>query len=281
MASENPASKYNPSEIARHFDEEGLEEWNRLVATPVDEVSLHIHAHYLKDFVKIGQRVLEIGAGAGRFTQVLAGLGTRIVAADISPVQLELNRRHAQQYGFAGAVEAWQQADMCAMSMFGNAAFDCVVAYGGPFSYVLERRDNALRECLRVLKPGGLLLLSVMSMWGTAHMALGGVLALPPEINRGITDSGDLTAATFPGRKGNFMHMFRAEELRQWLMGAGLEILAMSASGVLATGWGDRLGEVRQDEKRWQELLRIELEASAEAASWNMGTHLIAVAQKP
>jgi SAM-dependent methyltransferase len=273
-------SRYDPANLSRYFDESGLAEWNRLVATPVDEVSLHIHSHYLQQFVKAGDKVLEIGAGAGRFTQVLAGLGARIVVADISPVQLELNQHNATRLGFAGSVETWQQADMCSMPVFGAAAFDCVVAYGGPFSYVLERRDEALSECRRVLKPEGLLLLSVMSLWGTAHWALGGVLALPPEVNRGIIESGDLTAATFPGRKDNFMHMFRAEELRQWLHGAGWELLAMSASGVLATGWGEALQTMRQDEALWQELLRIEVEASAEPASWNMGTHLIAVVQK-
>ena len=46
----------------------------------------------------------------------------------------------------------------------------------------------------------------------------------------------------------------------------------------------EALRELRQrtasGKARWQELLRIEVEASAEAASWNMGTHLIAVAQK-
>ena len=276
-----PTGQYNPQRITQDFDEFARREWERLVATPLGEISLHIHTHYLRQHVPPGSRVLEIGAGAGRFTQILAGLGARIVVADISPVQLDLNRQHAAQYGFAQAVEDWQLADICDLKAFDTASFDQVVAYGGPLSYVLERRQAALDECLRVLRPGGVLLLSVMSVWGTIHRFFEEVVNLPPAVNQRILATGDLTAETFPGRQGNFMHMFRAGELRQWLEASELELLAMSASSVLSIQWDGALSVIRQDAERWQELLRIELEASAEPASWNMGTHIIAVGRLP
>jgi ubiquinone/menaquinone biosynthesis C-methylase UbiE len=101
-------------------------------------------------YVSRVQRVLEIGAGAGRFTQVLARLGADIVVGDLSQVQLDLNRQHAHQYDFTSAIEAWEQVDICDMSRFGSKSFDRVVAYGGPLGYVLDQRDKALAECLRV-----------------------------------------------------------------------------------------------------------------------------------
>ncbi|MEA3334709.1 MAG: hypothetical protein U9R25_02295 [Chloroflexota bacterium] len=162
-------SFYDAEEITRNFDEFGIGEWDRLTQTPVDEVSLFIHTHYLKEFLPEDARVLEVGAGAGRFTMMLAGLGATVLVGDISP-------------------------------------------------------------------------------------------------------------ATVPGR-GNYMHLYRSGELRDWLLQAGLSLLALSASNCLSLGWESLLEEIRADEEKWTELLRTELEACAEEGTLDMGTHLIAVAR--
>ena len=273
------SGQYDGEQVARFFDVDGIREWNRLVQGPVQEVGLYIHTHYLEKYVKPGQCVLEIGAGAGRFTQILARLGVSIVVGDLSRVQLDLNKQHAAQYDFASAIEEWVQIDICDMSRFASESFDYVVAYGSPLGYVLDRRDQALAECLRVLKPGGLLILSVASLWGSAHRHLDGVLTIAASINRQITTTGDILPGMIADRE-QFFHMFRAAELQKWLEGAGVQILAMSASDCLATGWGEMLSTIRNDLEKWEELLRMEVEACAERESWNMGMHTIAVVQK-
>lgn len=271
---------YDASALSAKFDKEALREWNRLVATPVDEVSLHIHTYYLRKHIPAGARVLEIGAGSGRFTQVLAGLGARILVADISPGQLALNRQFASELGWAPAVEDFQVADITDLSRYPADSFDRVVVYGGPFSYVLDLRDVALRQCLRVLRPGGVLLGSVMSLWGSAHRFLPYAFELPPEQNQRLIATGDQTPATIPTQTGNFMHLFRGEEVRAWLQAAGLRILDLSACGVLACGRTDDLTPIRQDPGKWNELLRMEVEASADPACFGMGTHLIFAAER-
>ena len=274
------SSNYQPGMVAQHFDESGLQEWDRLTKTPVDEVSLFIHTHYLMKHISKGDRVLEVGAGAGRFTQILAGLDTQITVADISRVQLDLNKRFALQYKFAHAVVSWQQVDICEMTCFEPGSYDCVVAYGGPLSYAMDQRDLALSECLRVLKPGGLLLLSVMSLWGTAHAALNSVLKLPAATNQKIIHTGDISPTTFPERKNNFMHMFRASELLKWLEKRGLMVLERSASNCISLTWNEIMTQIRDETEKWNELLRMELEACAEEGCLDMGTHLVVVVKK-
>lgn len=273
-------SSYQPETVIQYFDEFGVREWERLIQSPADEVSLFVHTHYLKKHISPNQQVLEIGAGAGRFTQILASLNAQILVADISNVQLELNKKFASEYDFNQAVKDWQQVDICDLSQFKSNSFDSIVAYGGPFSYVLDKRDVALSECIRVLKPNGLLLLSVMSLWGSAHGFLDGVLSLPPETNQKITTTGDITPATFPERRNNFMHLFRSKELIDWLKQAGFEILDKSASNCISLTWNEKLKQVRDNAEKWNELLRMELEACADEGCLNMGTHIIAVARK-
>src|SRR5262245_66448740 len=129
--------------------------------------------------------------------------------------------------------------DMCDMSRLMDNSFDCVVAYGGPFSYVLDRRDIALAECLRVLRPGGLLILSVISLWGSTHRNLDRMLGIDPSINQQIMATGDILPGMIPDYEQSF-HMLRASELREWLEQAGLQVTATSASDSLASsGVGD------------------------------------------
>lgn len=272
-------TKYRPEIITAYFDEFGLAEWERLTRSPTDEIKLAVHTHYLHTYVPRGSRVLEIGAGPGRFTQVLAGLDCGVVVADISPVQLDLNRRFAGELGFGTAVEAWVEADVCRMPMFDDESFDVVVAYGGPLSYALDRRSEAVAECVRLTRRGGLILASVMSLWGTVHSYLPGVLDIAPEQNARIIESGDIVPETLPESR-HHCHMFRAVELRRLLEQHDLHVTALAASNTLSTNWGDKLADIRQSPAQWNELLRMEIEASREEGCIDMGTHIIAVAEK-
>ena len=83
---------YNPDWAANYYDEYGDREWTRFARSPADEVSLFLHTHYLERFVEPGSRVLEVGAGPGRFTKIMAEMGCRVLVADISQVQLDLHR---------------------------------------------------------------------------------------------------------------------------------------------------------------------------------------------
>ena len=123
---------YDANFVARYFDEFGEREWTRLVETPADEIKLYVHSHYLEEYVHKGDLVLDIGAGPGRFTQVLVNLGRTTVVADISPHQIELNKRYATELNFAHGIKDWLLLDICDMSVFADSVFDAVVCYGHP-----------------------------------------------------------------------------------------------------------------------------------------------------
>ncbi len=238
--------RYTQEWVVRHYDEYGDKEWHRRERSPADAVKLHVHQHYVERHIQSGDRVLEVGAGAGRFTHILASLGAKVLVVDVSPVQLDLNRKYARQLGFESAVQDWLQLAVCDMAVLDNASFDAVVCYGGPLSYVFERRDEAVREVLRVLKASGLALFSVMTLWGTVHEFLMGVLNVSPAENLVITQTGDLHPETF--RACNHRcHMFRSQELRELLEDNGCEIACMSGSNCLSAAWGDRLADVQRD----------------------------------
>lgn len=272
-------NNYDPNYIAQYYDADPEREWQRLVRAPSEEIKLHIHNHYLRKHITPGSRVLEIGAGPGRFTQTLHELHCRIVVSDISTGQLAANQAKAAELGFAASVDQWVQADICAMSQFQSDSFDAVVAYGGPLSYVFEEAGVATRECWRLLKPEGVFLLSVMSLWGTLHKFFVSAMELPIANNQAIIQTGNLTPTTEPGNR-HPCHMFRADELRALLTDNGFDLIALSASNSISANHGEALERIRTDPELWSALLAFEIEASASPGYVEAGTHLIAAAGK-
>lgn len=272
---------YDANWVRRYYDEYGMKEWNRWDESPVERVKYFVHLHHLKENVRPTDRVLEIGAGAGRFTQELAKITDRIVVADISPGQLALNRQNATRLGFANSVEDWIECDMCDPgSIFDADAFDVVVCYGGPLSYVFERQHDAIAQLRRVAAPGGVLLFGVMSLRGTTHQFLPGVLDVDIEKNRIVIETGNLTPGTV-GPDRHYAHMYRAAELRTVLEANDLEIVTMSASNCLSTNWVEFLSELAEDSQKWLHLIEMELDACQEPGCLDMGSHIIAVCRKP
>jgi ubiquinone/menaquinone biosynthesis C-methylase UbiE len=147
--------KYDSARVAAFFDDYGEREWARFADGRNTPTSLVVHTDYLRRFVGSGDKVLDIGAGPGRFTLELARIGARVVVADVSAVQLELNKATLIEAGLASSVTDWIQADILDLHVIPDGQFDAVVCYGGPLSYVLDRADEAVEGLLRILRPAG------------------------------------------------------------------------------------------------------------------------------
>ena len=134
---------YDPEHIACFFDEYGEREWERFDAAAMDRVNLEVHLRLLREHIRAGDRVLDAGAGPGRFTLELARLGARVFAGDVSPRQLELHAEHTAEVD--AAVEARELLDIVDLGRFDDACFDATVCYGGPLSYVFGSAENRAR----------------------------------------------------------------------------------------------------------------------------------------
>lgn len=268
---------YDAEYVRQFYDAYGEREWERLQRDPDKLVNFHIHRHFLERFIAPGDRVLEAGAGPGRFTIELARLGAYITVGDISPTQLELNQMKVTEAGCEQQVVGREVLDIADLSRFETDSFDAVVCYGGPLSYLFERAESALRELLRVTRPGGHLFLSVMSLLGTTRSALPGVLNLVGvhglEAVDHVIRTGDLNGDMSGGHR---CHMFRWSELKDLLERQPCTIVGAAASGYLAPG--QHLPAMEADQ--WERFLQWELSYCQEPAAIDGGTHMIAVVRK-
>jgi demethylmenaquinone methyltransferase / 2-methoxy-6-polyprenyl-1,4-benzoquinol methylase len=107
--------------------------------------------------VRAGQRVLDVAGGTGDLASQFAtrvGAYGRVTVADINASMLDVGRARLADRGLAGNIE-FVQADAERLP-FPDNHFDCItIAFG---LRNITRKDAALASMLRVLKPGGRLL---------------------------------------------------------------------------------------------------------------------------
>lgn len=108
--------------------------------------------------VRRGNRVLDIAGGTGdlaaKFSRLVGPEG-QVVLADINSSMLEVGREKLTDHGVVGNIE-YVQADAECLP-FPDNHFDCItIAFG--LRNVTDK-DKALASMLRVLKPGGRLLI--------------------------------------------------------------------------------------------------------------------------
>jgi SAM-dependent methyltransferase len=128
-----------------------------------------------------GRNVLDVGAGTGRATALLASGGATVVGIDVSPEMLALARRR-----LAGAPNArLVRADMRAFTFL--RPFDLVVAADDPFSHLTTDRDraSALACVAAALIHGGRFVLDALwfpaEVWAELAAGRGSERAVPFE----------------------------------------------------------------------------------------------------
>lgn len=261
--------------IRDYYDEVGDEERGRLVRDLPGRVSFEVHRRFLADLVQPGQRVLEVGAGPGQFTTVLAELGARIVVTDFSQVQLELNRRYVGGTPAEEAVERRELLDVCDTSRYADGEFDVVVAYGGPLSYAFEQTEDALRGLRRVTAPNGVVVASVMSMLGSWRHLLAEVTEVAAEIGEDANDAVLWTGDLRPTGARHVCRLFRAREVEDLATRCGIRVVAASASNWASLGDLVALHKIESVPDRWRRFLDHEVAACAEPGALDGGTHIL------
>ena len=160
--------------LARH---DAGEIWNW--ETPAGLLRWKRRVKMLTSHIRPGMNVLELGCGTGYFTKEIAKTGALLTAIDISPDLINIAKESMKDN--ENTVFLIQNA----YNMdFDNNRFDSVVG-----SSVLHHLDvdKALRECFRVLKPGG-------SIYFTEPNMLNPQIALQksiPYLKKKIGDSPD------------------------------------------------------------------------------------------
>lgn len=186
----------------------------------------HLFGTYLKD----GPDILDLGVGTGRTTEALRSTGHSYVGVDLSPqmISAALDR-------FPDA--DMQVADAADLGRWHDDSFDAVVFSFNGLDYVTpQRRSAALDEIRRVLRPGGVFIMSTHNPRALLRPPEGTQGLKAPAISayRTLRRLRRLTASAFwtgsgmvwdPIKEGLDTHMSTPRRLRAELNSHGFELL--------------------------------------------------------
>jgi SAM-dependent methyltransferase len=165
-----------------------------------------------------GGRALEVGPGSGIYLPILAGMFGQVMAADVEAAYL----RHATRLCQALPNLALVRDDICASTLPAHS-FDLILC-----TEVIEHIPDsaaALRGMRRLLKPGGVLVLSTPQRYSPLELAakiafLPGVIRLVRRVYRE------------PVLETGHINLMTARTVQGQLRSAGFEIVEQHRSGL-------------------------------------------------
>ena len=127
---------------------------------------LRRHRYILEMVQGLRGKALEVGCGTGEMLCALLERNFEVVGLDMAPRMIEASRSRISQR-FGGKAVDLVIGDIENLG-FGSAEFDLVIA-AGVIEY-LDSEEKALRDFERILKPGGVVILSVRNKLNLSRM---------------------------------------------------------------------------------------------------------------
>lgn len=275
---------YNPNIPKDRYNNYGDREWTRLEKDSHGELLYRVHLDILTRFVKKEDRVLEIGAGSGRYTKDLVQICKSLTVGDISEHQIEFNQSKMKELSLFDKIDAFHVLDILDMSVFPNASFDCVVCIGGVINYLLDKEKDGVQEMLRVLKPGGVIILGSMSFIGASLYYLDGIRfekdQFGLEATKWLFDTGIQDEEHYPVPSKHYVHMMRSSQLDELFGLFPVNVIERSSAGLFSQAGDMALENARKDEEYWELVVEKEIQFTKLQGTLDCGMNIIYVVQK-
>ena len=152
-------------EIVRGFYEQSDED-GRLMRTRHGQLEFRTTMSYIHKFAEPGSKVLEIGAGTGRYSVALAKEGMDVSSLELIESNLAIFRENGRGLDNLKAY----QGDATDLSRFADDSFDLTLSLGPMYHlYEPEEISKGIDEAVRVTKPGGVMMFAFISVFAIMY----------------------------------------------------------------------------------------------------------------
>jgi ubiquinone/menaquinone biosynthesis C-methylase UbiE len=195
--------------VAAAYDAGVEDEFQRLTNIPFGEVEYELTTELLGRFIQPGSSVADIGCGPGRYAEHLLNRGCRVGAVDLSGRSLQVFLKRVPP-AFSGSILFSEKGCATNLHFIEDKSFDAVLLMGPLYHLSQENdRQQAVKECLRILKPGG----HIFATFVSPYPKLKPMLELRSE---DLMDSSYMLQFSEPATTMTMFKGYELPEVRYW-----------------------------------------------------------------
>jgi len=264
-------------QIQQRYADGAVKEWERLSATPITRIEYLITTYCLERYLPAVGWILDAGSGPGRYAIDVARRGCRVAMFDLVGEMLQLGRDKIAGAGVSVHVTL-TQGNLTALP-YPDGVFDAVMSLGAPLSHIPNGSDRAaaIAELARVVKPGGVVLLTGLQRLASYRSA---IYWISEDFFDQFMTAEQRTCGIFSGSQ--VWYTFSPGELQELACRAGLQVVDCIGCEGLANHLPlEHLEKVEADPERWPIWKTLLLETCNEPSIIGISNHLLVVARKP
>lgn len=162
---------------------------------------------YIEKYLRPGMRVLEVGAGTGRYSHTLARQGYRVDAVELVQHNIEIFRQNTQP----GENITIRQGNAKDLAFLSEDTYDITLLLGPMYHlFTVPEQKQALTEAIRVTKPGGVVFVTYCNNDATMVQYCFGRGMLREERYRCLVDPVTFKASSDPAE---LFQLYRKEDI--------------------------------------------------------------------
>lgn len=146
------------------YDEDG-----RLFRDNSHQIEWLTTLHYFNDIIPARSRIFDGCAGTGNYAFKLAEQGHHVAASDIVPHNVEIMLKKQKSRPMLKDIFV---GDICDRNHYNDHCFDVVLCMGAFYHLDEKMRHKAMEQCLRMLKQGGVLVITYINLITVLYLNL-------------------------------------------------------------------------------------------------------------
>lgn len=268
------------SKIIEYYSK--FDEWGRLDREPLE---FQINWHFIRKYIPTTGRVLDNGAGPGKYAMRLAKKGYEVTLTDLVPKLVEVAQEKAQEMKLDPQFKGFHVADARDLSMLADEQYDAVLTLGPMYHLQADNdRQKAIQELHRVTKQEGIVFVAFMPR--TKHV-------LASLMNPGNWKPNDQMDSIVEFMKtGEFNHSddgrftgayyFNVEDIKPFMESHGFETLDLIGSSNIGTLLSSEQWAYwrKRGEDEFNQLMELLKEIASDPHVLGISSHLLYIGKK-